>query len=111
MLLIQAATEITLDQASNLAQIGSVLVTMMLGVFAIWKRIDRRQAQTEMKVQRIDDRLERIEKQFGPNGGGLREAVNNMANTVAKIDGRVTSIGDDVARLSGQFDQHIIEGD
>lgn len=101
----------SLSDISNMVSIGMAVGSTLLGVFAIWRRIDRRQARTESKVEAIDVRLERIEKQFGPNGGGLREAVNNMAHTVEKIDGRVTKIGDDVARLSGQFDQHIIEGD
>lgn len=103
--------EINLTDVNNLLQVGSFCTAALLGVFGIWKRIDRRQAKTEMQVQRIDDRLDRIEKQFGPNGGGLREAVNNMARTIDKIDDRVTNIGDDVARLSGQFEQHVIEGD
>lgn len=101
----------TLSDISNMVTIGSAVGSVLLGVFAIWRRIDRRQAQTEKKVEVLDERLERIEKQFGPNGGGLREAVNNIGAQVSKIDTRVTKIGEDVARLSGQFDQHIIEGD
>ena len=40
--------------------------------------------------------------QFGPNGGGLREAVNNLTVTVASISDKVVKIGEDLARLSGE---------
>jgi hypothetical protein len=45
--------------------------------------------------------------QFGPNGGGLRQAVNEMSNKIDKIEQRQIDIGDKLAHLQGEFDNHI----
>jgi len=101
---------IDLNTAAGITQVGSVLVAGFAGVFQMWRKIDKRQQNLESSSMRLEDRLERIEHQFGPNGGGLREAVNNMSQTMLKIDERMTKMGDEVANLSGKFQQHIVEG-
>lgn len=60
---------------------------------------------------RIADKLDFIEKQFGPNGGGLREAVNSMSHKVDNIDRRLNKVDTEVSRLAGRFDQHMIENE
>lgn len=99
-----------LNTVSGIVQVGSVIITGFVGVFQMWRKIDKRQQSLESSSVRLEDRLERIEHQFGPNGGGLREAVNNMSQTILKIDERMTKMGDEVANLSGKFQQHIVEG-
>lgn len=98
-----------LDTANITVQVLSLSSVLVTGVYGVWRRIDKRQQTLEICTQRLEDKIDRIEHQFGPNGGGLREAVNNMSNTVSRIDGRVTKIGDDVARLTGEFNQHMRE--
>jgi hypothetical protein len=99
-----------INTGSSIAQIVAVLSAAFFGSYKIWRKIDSRQQELHKSTMLLDSKLSRIENQFGPNGGGLREAVNNMSKTVLKIEDRVTKIGDDVAKLSGEFNQHIREG-
>jgi archaellum component FlaC len=101
----------SVDNAASVVQIVSFASTILIGSYAIWRKIDKRQTQALIETIRINDKLDRIENQFGPNGGGIREAVNTMSRKVDNIDTRVTKIGNDVANLSGKFEQHIVETD
>jgi len=98
-----------LNQAANIAQIISIIVPAFFGVYAIWRKIDKRQTDAYIMSVRISDKLEFIEQQFGPNGGGLCEAVNTMSAKVDTIDVRLNKVDTEVSRLAGRFDQHIIE--
>lgn len=100
-----------LSTTANVFQIISVVAPAAFGTWAIWRRIDKRQTDAHLMSVRIADKLEFIEKQFGPNGGGLREAVNNVAHKVDIIDRRLNKVDTEVSRLSGRFDQHMIEND
>jgi hypothetical protein len=102
---------LSLDTASSVAQLVALGATGVIGFYGIWRKLDKRQTQALIETIRINDKLDRIEKQFGPNGGGIREAVNTMSRKVDGIDTRVTKISNDVANLSGKFEQHIIETD
>jgi archaellum component FlaC len=101
----------SVDNAASVVQIVSFASTILIGSYAVWRKIDKRQTQALIETIRINDKLDRIENQFGPNGGGIREAVNTMSRKVDGIDARVTKIGNDVANLSGKFEQHIVETD
>jgi hypothetical protein len=101
----------SLDNTASALQIISMGATGIVSIYAIWRRLDKRQTETHTEMCRMNDKLTYIENQFGPNGGGLREAVNNLAKQINDIDNRVTFIGDGVAKLSGKFEQHIIEGE
>jgi len=101
----------SLDTALNLSQIITIAIAALLGVYGVWRRIDKRQTESQIQTIRINDKLDRIELQFGPNGGGIREAVNSMAKKVDKIETRVNIIDVKVANLNGKFDQHVIEAD
>jgi hypothetical protein len=68
----------------------------------IVQRIDASDKATADKMERLGDRihatdekLTRVELQFGPNGGGIRQAVNDLATTTAA--------------LAGKFEQHVAE--
>jgi archaellum component FlaC len=100
-----------LDTAASLAQIMSVTIAASLGVYGIWRRIDKRQTESQIATIRINDKLDRIENQFGPNGGGIREAVNTMSAKIDKIETRVNTIDTKLANVAGKFDQHIVETD
>jgi hypothetical protein len=98
-----------IDTASSAAQLFALGATGVAGFYGIWRRIDKRQTEAQIQTIRINDKLDRIEMQFGPNGGGLREAVNTMSGKVDKIETRVNTIDVKLASLGGKFDQHIIE--
>ena len=92
------------------------LVTTVSGIFAvlagiagIWRHIEKRQNQFELAQQHIADKLDFIQAQFGPNGGGIRQAVNEMTSKIDKLQERQITIGDKISRLEGEFTQHMIE--
>lgn len=93
------------DWATTISGIFAVIA----GVAGIWRHIEKRQNTFELHQQRISDKLDHIHSQFGPNGGGLRQAVNEMSRKIDKIEERQIVIGDKVAKLQGEFDQHIVE--
>lgn len=101
----------TLPVAANLAQIASLVTPLFIGGWGLWRNIEKKQTQTEFQQQRISDKLDFMVGQFGQNGGGLRQAVNEMSSKIDKIENRTDLIGSDLAELSGRFDQHIIEND
>ena len=97
------------DSLSAVIQVAGFVIPIGVGAFSMWHKIEKRQSAFDVQVTRIDEKLSNIEKQFGNNGGGMREAINRIGTTVDSIGGRVDQISTDVAELSGRFDQHIIE--
>lgn len=81
----------------------------MIGLWRIWRKIDQHQSNSAMRSALIEQRLDRIETQFGPNGGGLREAVNNITDKLKHMDKKLDCVTQDVAKLSGEFNQHMRE--
>jgi len=98
---------LSLDMAANYAQIVSVVIPGAVGVWAVWRKIDKKQTSHEMFLHRLSDKIDVITAQFGPNGGGLREKVNEMSKKIDKIDERQIIITEKLAHLQGEFDQHI----
>lgn len=98
-----------LGNAAALAQIISVLGGILIGLWKIWRKIDQHQANSATRSALIEQRLDRIEVQFGPNGGGLREAVNNITDKLKHMDDKLDCVTTDVAKLSGEFKQHMRE--
>jgi len=96
-----------LSDTSSLVSIVSFFVAILAGGFGIWRRIETRQNEFQSQQLRISDRLNFIAAQFGPNGGGLRQAVNEMSTKIDKIEQRQIDIGDKLAHLQGEFDNHI----
>jgi len=96
-----------LSDTSSLVSIVSFFVAILAGGFGIWRRIETRQNEFQSQQLRISDRLNFIAAQFGPNGGGLRQAVNEMSIKIDKIEQRQIDIGDKLAHLQGEFDNHI----
>jgi hypothetical protein len=96
-----------LSDTSSLVSIVSFFAAILAGAFGIWRRIESRQNEFQSQQLRISDRLNFIAAQFGPNGGGLRQAVNEMSNKIDKIEQRQITIGDKLAHLQGEFDNHI----
>ena len=94
---------------ANFATLASFLFTILAGGVGIWRHIEKRQHSFEVHQHRISDKLDAIVVQFGPNGGGLRQAVNEMSKKIDKIEERQIVIGDKVAHLQGEFDQHMEE--
>lgn len=100
-----------LSNAAAIAQIVSVVGGILFGLWKIWRKIDQHQANSQARSDVIETRLDRIEAQFGPNGGGLREAVNRISKTVDLMNKKIDHINRDVAHLQGEFKQHIREDD
>jgi len=90
-------------------QLSSLIVTSGLGIYGIWRRIDKRQHSFDIEQAVMMQKIDYITNQFGPNGGGLRQAVNDMSRKIDSIDARVNVIATDLSETSGRFDQHIIE--
>lgn len=93
----------------NVSQILSVVVPSLIGIWRVWRKIDKSQHENEMKAALVEQRLDRIEQQFGPNGGGLREAVNRIGDALVRIDSKLDHVSVEVAQLKGEFKQHIKE--
>lgn len=96
-----------ISDAANLTTIVGFFAAVVSGGIGIWRHIEKRQNQFELHQQRIADKLDFIQNQFGPNGGGLRQAVNEMSSKIDKIEQRQISIGDKLSHLQGEFDQHV----
>jgi predicted nucleic acid-binding Zn-ribbon protein len=100
-----------IDTVAYTTEIISFSFALVVGGISFWRKVDGKQQNIVKTAERLEAHLERIEKQFGPNSGGIREAVNNMSKNVLKIDDKVDKLSEDVAHLSGKFHQHVIEND
>lgn len=96
---------------ANVAQIVSVIAAFLAASYGVYRRLDKRQHGFETELKLISQHLNFIVNQFGPNGGGLRQAVNEIGDRLSTIEDRQIDIGEKVARLDGQFEQHIAEND
>lgn len=85
-------------------------VPLFIALWRFGRRIDKQVTDVGHATALIAQKLESIEKQFGPNAGGLRQAVNEMSRKVDVIETRTNDLCVDVAELTGRFDQHIKEG-
>lgn len=99
----------SIGEVASIAQIASVIGGVAIGFWKIWRKIDQHQSNSEARSMVVETRLDRIEQQFGPNGGGLREAVNRIGEAVSKIDSKLDGVSVEVAQLKGEFHQHIKE--
>jgi hypothetical protein len=91
----------------NYMQVVSVIIPLVGGVWATYRRIDKKQVDHQMFLHRLSDKIDIITAQFGPNGGGLRQAVNDMSRKIDKIEERQIIIVEKVAHLQGEFEQHV----
>ena len=98
-----------LSFAANVAQVFSVISAVIASAYGIWRRLEKRQNQFELTQARISQKLDFVTYQFGPNGGGLRQAVNELTEQLSVIEQRQINIGERLAKLDGEFEQHIIE--
>lgn len=96
-----------LDTWASVAQISSVVGAVLLGLWKIWRKIDQHQSNSAARSDVMETRLDRIEKQFGPNGGGLREAVNRISDSIHHLDTKLDHVSNDVAQLKGEFKEHV----
>lgn len=99
----------SLNDTASIVQILSVFGGVLIGLWRIWRKMDVNQTRTEQRAALMEQRLDNIQAQFGPNGGGLREAVNRISDAVIKIDEKLDCVTQDVAKLTGEFHQHIRE--
>jgi hypothetical protein len=101
----------TLQSFNSLLPITGFVVGILGAVWGAWRKIEKHQIDNSVRAIRMEDRLGRIEKQFGPNGGGIRQAVNEIAAKLNKIEERQIEIGEKVAKLDGEFEQHMKESE
>jgi len=96
----------------NLIMPEVVFVAGLLATaWGAWRKIEKHQIDNSVRAIRMEDRLDRIEKQFGPNGGGIRQAVNEISAKLDKMESRQIAIGDKVVKLEGEFEQHMKESE
>ena len=79
------------NNVGAIAQVVSLIILLPSALWRMWRKLDTR-------LTSQDERLIRIESQFHRNGG------SSLRDSVDRIDR-------DVAKLTGRFDQHIVEGD
>ena len=94
---------------ASVAQIVSVVGGILFALWKIWRKIDQHQANSAARSDVMETRLDRIESQFGPNGGGLREAVNRISYSVNSMDKKLDGVTKEVSELKGEFRQHVKE--
>lgn len=83
-----------LEVAANVAQILSVIGPLILFVWFLARKIDRK--------------LNAIEYQQKPNNGeSLRDAVDKTSEKIDKLGDRLGVVERDVAKLSGQWIEHV----
>jgi hypothetical protein len=92
---------------ASVAQVASVLGGMLFALWKIWRKIDQHQANSAARSDVLEVRLDRIESQFGPNGGGLREAVNRISNNLQHMDAKLDKVSNDLSQLKGEFKEHV----
>lgn len=94
---------------AEVAQISSVIGGVLFGLWKIWRKIDVHQANSAARSDVLETRLDRIELQFGPNGGGLREAVNRISDSISHMDKKLDTVSNDLSQLKGEFKEHVRE--
>ena len=94
---------------ASVAQIASIVGGVLFALWKIWRKIDIHQANSAARSNILEVRLDRIESQFGPNGGGLREAVNHISKNLSKMDSKIDNVTKEVSELKGEFRQHVRE--
>lgn len=98
-----------ISKLASAAQITSVVGGVIIGFWRIWRKIDQHQTNSEKRAALVEQRLNSMLEQFGPNGGGLREAVNRIGETVNRMDAKLDGVSVEFAQLKGEFHQHIRE--
>jgi hypothetical protein len=94
---------------ASISQIIGFIVLLPGLIWKIWRAIDKKLTALDKITTVLDERTVRIEKQFGDNGGGLREAVNTHGRLLEKIDSRTIETVEDLAILKGRFDQMVTQ--
>jgi archaellum component FlaC len=92
---------------ASVAQIASIVGGLLFALWKIWRKIDQHQANSAARSDVLEVRLDRIESQFGPNGGGLREAVNHISNNLKHMDVKLDNVSNDLSQLKGEFKEHV----
>jgi len=95
------------DYWASVAQIVSIVGGMLFALWKIWRKIDQHQANSAARSDILEVRLDRIESQFGPNGGGLREAVNHISDNLKHMDVKLDNVSNDLSQLKGEFKEHV----
>jgi len=96
-----------LPVAANVAQVASLAIPVFAGGWGLWRNLEKRQADQNTMLLRLSDKLDFIQAQFGPNGGGIRQAVNEMSIKIDRLEERQIAVGEKVAHLQGEFEQHL----
>jgi hypothetical protein len=96
---------------ASVAQIASIVGGVLFALWKIWRKIDIHQANSAARSDVLEVRLDRIESQFGPNGGGLREAVNHISNNLQNMDAKLDNVSNNLSQLKGEFKEHVRHDD
>jgi methyl-accepting chemotaxis protein len=110
--------------AAGWLQILSVVGAVIFGIYRIRKSLDHRDSEMEKRLdtqiavgaserERIMDQIEvlrsDLNKEFGGNSGGMREAINRISDTMDRVDVKSNSLAVEVAELRGRYDQHMLK--
>jgi len=97
----------TLDEIKSIVEIVVLLIGFPTALIRGWRSWDKRLSRLESDVRLVIEKTNRIENQFGPNGGGLREAVNIQGKLLERVDERTIETNERVAVLEGKFEQMV----
>ena len=86
-----------------------VILSALWGGVQILRRIDGRldhqDADAALIRQSVDELRKQADKQYGPNSGGIREAVNAIRIDVTAIKSQTAQNAENIAELRGAFNQ------
>ena len=99
----------SLKEWAYVAEIFAVIIPIVGAIYRAFTKINKKQTHFDKELDLVSQRLDFIVDQFGPNGGGLRQAVNEIGDRLGNIEERQIDIGEKVAGLDGKFQQHIVE--
>lgn len=97
----------TLNELKSIAEIVVLLIGIPTTLIRGWRSWDKRLSRLESDLRLMIEKTNRIENQFGPNGGGLREAVNIQGKLLERVDERTIETANDVSVLKGRLDQMV----
>lgn len=99
-----------LSNGANWAQLIWATCALMATWFGWYKSRKSSEAKhaVEMALLHKDIKsiVDRMNKEFNGNSGGIRERINSMDDKIDRIEERVDENATDLAKLTGRFDEH-----
>jgi hypothetical protein len=79
------------------------------GRLALERRLRAIEEARAAEAAAIEALRRNLDREFGGNGGGMREAINRMSTTLSAVDGRTLMLATDTTELRAKLDAHLDE--